>query len=400
MLPQDQSFLITDFLLYGAPLDEDFAYNECPSLQELLRGQEQQQDVATVLSRFDQIFASYIQQKLEGRRRVGILLSGGIDSANILAYLLRYLDSGSVFCYTWGGWGESSSDVQFAKVLAKAYHIKHHRIILPTADYEQEALLLRKAIQKTKRPLDHSHAIPYMLLLQAIKRDGVDLVFNGQNADTLFMAYPAPQKVYAVYRIARFLLPKKRVYPLFIMQRFKSGGVWRFVRRSALSPSYRERLWQLLAKIDRLPINLQQKIIVMEELYTEARYCQNHQKILLEAFGVEVANPYYSRDFITTALWISPAFRKRNRFNKWLLYRFAEQNNIPPAIIHRPKKGLSYGYTTFIAKGAHLPLWERIKKDDTLNKFVDTLLAHQKARDNFFVLDRLRSALAFIQEFL
>jgi asparagine synthetase B (glutamine-hydrolysing) len=178
------------------------------------------------------------------------------------------------------------------------------------------------------------------------------------------------------------------------MTRFKSSGTNKYIK---ISNDYKIRLKNFWKPISNLKATFQQKIILMEEIYTEAPSCQNHQKKLLEFFGLKVLNPYYDPDFIKYTISLSDCWRQKNNYNKYLLYKLAEKNEVPREVIEKEKKGLSYGFTHFIQNKYHLRIWDEILANKLLSKYIDIELAFKKEKDNFFLFDRLMSAHYFIK---
>ena len=179
--------------------------------------------------------------------------------------------------------------------------------------------------------------------------------------------------------------------PLWFMRRFKSLGVFRYVRPSR---GYKKRIFDFWKKIDKFSLTLQQKIILMEEIFTEAPIRQNHQLKIMESKGIKVFAPYYYRPLVSLAMSLPDNIRAERNFNKSLLYELAEINNVPKEIIEKGKKGLSYGYVNFLKSDFYKKIKEEIKQNEFLKRFVDL----SKALDNFSIdrhyfllFDRLRS---------
>jgi asparagine synthetase B (glutamine-hydrolysing) len=100
--------LILDFLLFGAPLGEKYFYDKNIK-QELINYFKEprlsyKKEGGEIIHDIDTLLHNYINENfkiIKGTDKIGILLSGGIDSANILSYLSKY--QYNIFAYTWGG---------------------------------------------------------------------------------------------------------------------------------------------------------------------------------------------------------------------------------------------------------------------------------------------------------
>lgn len=119
---------------------------------------------------FDALYAKY--------DHIGILLSGGMDSANLAAYL----KPGS-HAYTFDSVsGEFNADVERAKVYCKKWNLQHHLIAITMADYE----CYTPIVMRHKFAPVHSIEPQIYKAAEMAKRDGVQLMIVGESADLIF----------------------------------------------------------------------------------------------------------------------------------------------------------------------------------------------------------------------
>ena len=88
---------ILDFLYFGSCLQPDdgiFSLKDLDLLDEVTDEEE-------LVSLFTERFNDYFSDNLRTYDNVGVLLSGGIDSANLLSFLKK--DNKKILAYTWGG---------------------------------------------------------------------------------------------------------------------------------------------------------------------------------------------------------------------------------------------------------------------------------------------------------
>lgn len=120
-----------------------------------------------------QIDALYLKHK-----NIGILLSGGIDSANLASYLKP--DSHAYTFYS--NSGVFNSDIERAKYYCKKFHLIHHLIEITFNDYKYFSPI----VMATKcAPV---HSIEPQIYKAAInaKKDDVEVVLVGESADLIF----------------------------------------------------------------------------------------------------------------------------------------------------------------------------------------------------------------------
>ena len=123
-----------------------------------------------IQKQFDALYQKY--------DRIGILLSGGMDSAN----LSSYLKPGS-HAYTFSSAsGVFDADMERAKVYCQKWQLHHHLIEITMQDYEQ----LTPIVMRHKfAPVHSIEPQIYKAAMQA-KADGVQLMIVGESADLIF----------------------------------------------------------------------------------------------------------------------------------------------------------------------------------------------------------------------
>lgn len=109
---------------------------------------------------------------------IGILLSGGIDSAN----LASYLKPGS-HAYTFNSVsGVFDDDIHRAKMYCEKFHLNHHLIDITFDDFKQYTPI----VMKTKFAPVHSIEPQIYKAALLAKNDGVQLLLVGESADLIF----------------------------------------------------------------------------------------------------------------------------------------------------------------------------------------------------------------------
>ena len=123
-----------------------------------------------IQKQFDELYTKY--------SNIGILLSGGMDSANLAAYL----KPGS-HAYTFNSVsGVFDADVERAKKYCKKFQLNHHLIDITMEDYEKFTPIV---IRHKFAPV-HSIEPQIYKAAEMAKKDGVQLVIVGESADLIF----------------------------------------------------------------------------------------------------------------------------------------------------------------------------------------------------------------------
>ncbi len=123
-----------------------------------------------IKKQFDELYAKY--------DNIGIMLSGGMDSANLAAYLRP----GS-HAYTFNSVsGECDADVQRAKTYCKKFGLQHHLIDITMEDYEKYTPI----VMRSKYAPVHSIEPQIYKVATLAKKDGVQLMIVGESSDLIF----------------------------------------------------------------------------------------------------------------------------------------------------------------------------------------------------------------------
>ena len=123
-----------------------------------------------IQKQFDVLYKKY--------NNIGILLSGGMDSANLAAYL----KPGS-HAYTFTSVsGEFDADVERAQKYCMKFHLHHHLINITMDDYQKYTPIVMR------HKFAPVHSIEPQIYKAAIlaKNDGVQLMIVGESADLIF----------------------------------------------------------------------------------------------------------------------------------------------------------------------------------------------------------------------
>lgn len=123
-----------------------------------------------IQKQFDELYAKY--------DNIGILLSGGMDSANLAAYL----KPGS-HAYTFNSIsGVFDADVKRAQIYCAKWNLNHHLIDITMEDYEKYT----PVVMRYKFAPVHSIEPQIYKAAELAKNDGVQVMIVGESADLIF----------------------------------------------------------------------------------------------------------------------------------------------------------------------------------------------------------------------
>jgi asparagine synthase (glutamine-hydrolysing) len=132
---------------------------------------------------------------------VGIFLSGGIDSAAVVASA-RATVTGELHTYTVAGDVLSMSEIEPARRVATLFDTTHHELMIGAAAIE-------RALPSIVRRLDapSADAINSYFVSQAVAATRVKAVLSGVGGDEMFGGYPSFQRIPSAIRTAKWLAP-------------------------------------------------------------------------------------------------------------------------------------------------------------------------------------------------
>ena len=174
----DKDFCLSSYIAFryiwkdGVDFCEGFQHkNYCGPTAEERIGVKTSEDMDREIQRqFDQLYSKYDS--------IGILLSGGMDSAN----LSSYLRPGS-HAYTFNSpTGEFNADVERAKVYCKKWQLHHHLIDITMDDYRRYT----EVVMRHKFAPVHSIEPQIYKAAEMARQDGVQLMIVGESADLIF----------------------------------------------------------------------------------------------------------------------------------------------------------------------------------------------------------------------
>ena len=151
------------------------------------------------LSRYGQILEAAVTRQLLSDVEIGILLSGGVDSA-IIASLAQKNYKGNLKAFTIGFEGNHSEDeIEKAAETAHCLNLDHHHKKISFNDFLSTT---RECVRIVEEPLATTSLIP-MYFLSELASKHVKVVLTGQGADESLGGY----KKYKL-ELIRHLLPK------------------------------------------------------------------------------------------------------------------------------------------------------------------------------------------------
>lgn len=299
---------------------------------------------------------------------LGALLSGGLDSSTVVAFMARNSDR-PVKTFSIGFAERSHDELRYARAVARAFGTEHHEFVVDASDVNVLPLLARHLGE----PFADSSIVPTYHVAR-ITRQSVTVALNGDGGDELFAGYdrykaaalarwtvdrwPKVVAAFVAAAASRSPVPARAPGSVERFRRFLSGGAdgreARFLRWTGY---FTGPLWESIAG-ERLrmcatdaSINTvraaadtagaadpMERYLAADSLVNLPGDLLVKMDIATMANSLEVRSPFLDHElaeFVATL----PASYKLSGLTSKLLLRRALRDVLPPAILRRGKMG-------------------------------------------------------------
>lgn len=149
----------------------------------------------TAVNQIRVLLRKSIEKLIKGKRRIGAMLSGGLDSSLIVAMLRKDFPDKEIYTYSVGFYGDD--EFEFSDSVANEFSTNHKKFILGLDDITDcnENSLINALIRKKSAPL-HPNELPLAIAQQQAKLDCCDIVLCGEGADDIFGGYGRNLRMY------------------------------------------------------------------------------------------------------------------------------------------------------------------------------------------------------------
>jgi asparagine synthase (glutamine-hydrolysing) len=133
---------------------------------------------------FARLLRAAVQRQMMSDRPIGAMLSGGIDSAAVVAMMSEASSKVKTFTVGFEGGGDAD-ETGLARETARLFDTEHHDRIVPLADFRHE---LAGVIDVLEEPVGTSSALGFREVSR-LARPLVPVLLSGQGADELLAGY-------------------------------------------------------------------------------------------------------------------------------------------------------------------------------------------------------------------
>jgi asparagine synthase (glutamine-hydrolysing) len=292
---------------------------------------------------------------------VGVLLSGGVDSA-VLAALAAQETPEPVHTFTIGFEERSFDERADARRVAERYGTEHHELLVRP----EPELLLRALAEAFDEPFADSSALPTYLVSQ-LAAEHVKVALSGEGGDELFGGYYTYQADLMADRLAplaRAVRPLVEALPSSSRKASLDYKAKRFVRAAHLPPLERHHGWKEIFSVDaRSELTGRQSAFDPVDVY-RTRYAETSaapqlarlqdvdfgvylvDDLLVKTDRASMAHSLEARvpfldPVVTNLAFALPTRLKVRGVTKKVLLRKAAEPLLPKEVVHGRKRGFS-----------------------------------------------------------
>jgi asparagine synthase (glutamine-hydrolysing) len=215
----------------GHVMEVDFSeptvkFKEYPYIRSIPTVEDVSYDEA--VARYGSLFEQAVKRQLMSDVEVGILLSGGIDSALVASYAQKH-SPGRLKGFTVGFKEKSDTDeILLAKETASIIGMDHHVVRI---DFDDFLTTIKKCTSIVEEPLATTSVIP-MFYLSELASQHVKVVLSGQGTDESLGGYGRYQgEIYGniiprwLFRVMNWIVPYTGIHDEQLLRGLESLGI-------------------------------------------------------------------------------------------------------------------------------------------------------------------------------
>lgn len=352
--------------------------------------------------------AQAVQRRLVADVPVGVFLSGGIDSAAIMASACEMVPAGKLHTFSIGFKEAQYDESGQAKALARQFGTHHSESILAVSEARDIA---GDVLAMLDEPMADSSLLPTYLLAR-FARQSVTVALSGDGGDELFAGY-APFKALKLASYYQKFLPGpgRRMLKSLVNRLPATEGYLSLdykLKRTLQGLDYPPSVWNPVWLSPLLPDEIRELTgtpASWEELYADAintweqcesddivaRSTEYYGQFYLQGgiltkvdratmmVGLEARAPFLDNDVVEFSSKLPSDLKLRGGTTKYILKK-AMTGILPDELLSRPKKGFAIPLTSWLKTWPINDFGASICDPDTVRKLMSE---HQSgSRDN------------------
>ncbi len=362
---------------------------------------------ATTMQKLKTMLSDTVRQQLKTQQRVGMMLSGGLDSSTLTAMATLNNRQYPTYSVDYVGNQENfhptdfspTRDNYYIDLVARQYQLAHHYKVLNSADL---CNALRDTLIARDYPSMADIDSSLLLFCRALKKD-IDVCFSGEFADEIFCGYPW------FYRADT---DKATTFPWAIDLSVRENTIARHLRKRLNIKDFVAKSYALaVAEVPLSPTDCAADRKMKTYSYLTMRWfglnLLERGDRMASMCDLDIRLPFTNLQLVQYVYNIPWEMKNYGDQEKGIL-RAAVADLLPPAVIARKKcpypKTVDPTYTTLVeARVRHVladekhPLWQIVDKD-YVQQVLNDQTKDSQARPWFGQLMQRPQYLAFIYQ--
>ncbi len=319
-------------------------------------------DTKALIDEYGAAFERAVERQLMSDRPMGVMLSGGLDSAAITAVMAKHLPRVRTFSVGFRGGGEGTDEVPLAAETARLFGAEHEYVMVDSREYLAR---LPDSLLTLEEPVGSTSALAVRFVAELMK-PSVPVALTGQGADEPLGGYGRHLgvKLAAGLRkagpLARPLSKLASRAPSDQLRRglatldARGDGELLLSAYTIFSEDEKARLYagelrRTLGTADELAVVEQHRARVAnlpplaQILYVDTRLTLPDELLMIAdkmsmAESVELRVPFLDEDLVQLVESMHPSMKLHGRTGKWI-HKQALARLLPEQIVNRRKLG-------------------------------------------------------------
>lgn len=305
-----------------------------------------------------------VARRLTPGARVGLYLSGGIDSSAVGLWLKELGADVTAFTLDFG-----AASVEREEATAVARHLGLPLTVVPV-DPVELARHLDEILWRLDMPYGDPVTAPQWLLGRAARAAGLDVVWNGEGGDQLFGGWTSkPMVAAAVYGGSHAEPDEATPEQQYLKSYHRFYGIEHELYAPALAekitPGVRRRVIQRFLGTDRAQSFLNRVRLTDLSLKGSQNILPRAER-MAAAHGLDVRMPFFDRRLAAWSFTLPTSLKLHGACEKYV-FKLALQGKLPDAIVWRRKFGMSVPVTDWVL-GPLRPVVEDLLSDDAVRR--------------------------------
>jgi asparagine synthase (glutamine-hydrolysing) len=319
-------------------------------------------DTEALIEEYGEAFERAVTRQMMSDRPMGVMLSGGIDSAAITAVMAKHASRVRTFSVGFSGGGEGTNEVPLAAETARLFGAEHEHVIVEPHEYLER---LPGSLLTLEEPVGSTSALA-VRFVAGLMRPGVPVALTGQGADEPLGGYGRHLGVKLASGLRRagpLARPLSKLAGRAPSEQLRRGlatldaesdaelllSAYTIFSEEEKGRLYAGELRGTLGSADELAVVERHRAHVAhlpplaQLLYVDTRLTLPDELLLIAdkmsmAESVELRVPFLDEDLVALVESMHPSQKVHGRTGKWI-HKQAMSKLLPEQIVNRRKLG-------------------------------------------------------------